>query len=283
MRKNSLLALLSIGFLVATSARAQNALVAAGVGSLGLWDSQVELANPFDEPMVVVISEFAFNAIGGCDFGCNTTSVTLPPHGSQTLSIPNGVINPDNIAQIAALAQDHVFTLFIASCASCAGSPALLPVVHVHAVNRASNAQTEFPALSVPAILSRSRPTQLTFPGISKNEGEHCNLVLTSINSNFSVTNLTATVKLRNPAGQVLGSTTVSTLSGDCLFTESAPFLSEGCANLFVPDIGGQLGGVSLSDGVLDVTQDAGGAALWGQLYCVNSSGAVSTYSGFNP
>jgi len=281
--KHKVLAFVLIGFLAASSARGQNALVAAGVGSLGLWDTQVELANPFDDPMVVVISEFAFNGIGGCDFGCNTTSVTLPPHGGQTLSIPNGVINPDSTPPIAALAPGHLFTLFIASCASCLGSPTLLPVAHVHAVNRATNAQTEFPVLTMPAILSRSQPTQLTFPGISKSDGEHCNLVLTSINTDFSVSAITATVTLRDPSGKILGSTTVSNQSSDCLFLQEAPYLSRGCANLFIPDVGGQLGGVSLSNGVLDVTQDAGGAALWGQLYCVNSSGSVTTYSGFNP
>ncbi len=281
--KIRVLVLLLAGFMVTAQVRAQSALVAAGVGSLGLWDSQVELANPFDQPIVVVVSEFASNSIGGCDFGCNTESVTLPAHGSQMLSIQNGVINPDNSTPIAALAPGHVFTLFIASCASCPGSPALLPVAHVHAVNHASGAQTEFPVLSLPAILSRSQPTQLTFPGISKNDEEHCNLVLTSINTDFSVTNLTATVTLRDPTGQALGSTTVSTPSSDCLLPENAPFLSKGCTNLFIPDVGGQLGGVSLSNGVLDVTEDAGGAALWGQLYCVNSSGSVSTYSGFNP
>ncbi len=281
--KIRVLALLLVGFLVVSQVRAQNALVAAGVGSLGLWDSQIELANPFDLPITVVISEFAFNAIGGCDFGCNTTSATLPPHGSQTLTIPSDGINPDGTPPIAALGPGHVFTLFIASCAACPGSPTQLPVAHVHAVNRGTNAQTEFPVLSVPTILSRPQPTHLTFPGISKNDEAHCNLVLTSIDTDFSTISLTATVTLRDSSGQVLGSTNVSNRSSDCLLPLNAPSLSKGCANLFIPDIGGQLGGVSLSNGVLDVTQDAGGAALWGQLYCVNSSGSVSTYSGFNP
>lgn len=275
MKKQILIGTLA-ALILATIAHGQSGYLVPGVGTLGDWDTYVDLANPFDQPIIVKLSEFAANAVGGCDFGCNVQTVGLAPHGSQRLKIENGAVNPDNDPRVTALAPNHVFTLFIAAFID---TPDLLPVAHVHAVNRVTGNNTEFPVLSFTAALNRPQPTQLTFPGASHTDNEHCNLILTSIYSDLSPVPFTASVQLHDSSGTLLATTTIPPAPAGCLVPSQAVF----CANTVVHDVVMAMGVTTLDNGVLDVTQTSGGATLWGHLDCVQQNGSVVTYTGANP
>jgi hypothetical protein len=274
MKKKILIVTLAV--LSATIVYGQTGYLVPGVGTLGDWDTYVELANPFDQPIIVALSEFAANAVGGCDFACNVQPVGLPPHGNQRITIENGVVNPDNDPRVTALAPNHVFTLFIASLPD---TPDLLPVAHVHAVNRVSGDNTEFPIMSFAASMNRPQPTRLTFPGASHTDNEHCNLILTSIRSDLTPITFSATLQLQDSGGTLLATKTVSAASTDCLAPDQAVI----CANTFLHDVVTAMGVSTIENGVLDVTQTTGGAAIWGHLDCVQQNGSVITYTGANP
>ena len=269
-------------------ASAQQGLLAAGVGSAGNWETEVELANPFDQPMTVLLSEFPANDFNtGCDFGCAIDAVELPAHGSKRLKVENGVVNPENDPNIAAFASGHLFTLFLARLVTYPepnARPQDLPIAHVHAVNRISGAQTEIPVVSLASIMNRKDPGTLVFPGVVRSDAAHCNLILSSIDAeliaptedaNVNTPGFTANLKLFDEGGALLASRDVS--AAECRGPGS------GCANAFILDVAQFLGVASLPTGSLQVSQATGGRMLWGEMPCVSGDGAVVVYSGSHP
>lgn len=274
---------------IARRSFAQQGLLAAGVGSVGNWDTEIELANPFDEPMIVLLSQFPFEDFNtGCDFGCNVRTIGLPPHGSQHLKVDDSIVNPENNPGFDALEAGRLFTLFFARYVGFLDPTAHaqdLPVAHAHAVNRISGAQTEIPVVSLASTLNRASPDTLVFPGVVRSDAVHCNLVLSSIDAEpldpehakVDAPAFAANLKLFDAGGTLLASRDIS--ARDCQF----PVEGLKCANAFILDVAQFLGVPSLQAGSLQVSQTTGGRALWGEMPCVSSDGTVAVYWGSQP
>jgi hypothetical protein len=273
----------AIGF-GASQANFPQGLLAAGVGSAGNWDSEVELANPYAESMIVFLSEFPSNDFNtGCDFGCNMLAVGLPAHGSRQLKIDGGIINPENEPGVAAFASGHIFTLFISRYVTSTDfHPERLPIAHVHAINRVTGRQSEVPVITIAAAAARPVPSTLVFPGVVRSENAHCNLILSTVSAttddlgfgNVETVGLSGTLSLNDADGNLLASRSVPV--GACLFP------GKFCANTFIVDVTSFLGIGAIESGSISVTQNGAGV-LWGEMPCITPSGEVVVHTGYNP
>jgi hypothetical protein len=257
---------------VASPARAQQGLLAAGVGSAAGWETVDDLVNPYDERFFALLSEFpsiAFNT--GCDFGCPTVPVDLPPNGSRRIPISGGVLNPENNVEIAKLAEGRLFTLFISRYVPLPNPdphPERLPVAHVYAINGATGETTEIPVVRIDAAVGRPSPSTLVFPGVVRSDEAHCNLILSSfrarpngpIQGDVETVSFAATVTLLDSEGTVRASRRV--FGRDCIFE------GKFCANVVIHDVAAFLGVDRLDAGSVRVVQTSG-EVLWGQMPCV--------------
>jgi hypothetical protein len=258
---------------VTPPAHAQQGLLAAGVGSAAGWETVVDLANPYDERLLVLLSNSPFNDFNtGCDFGCAIMAVELPPNGSRRFPIVGGVVNPENDERITKLAEGRLFTLFISRYVTLPDPdphPERLPVAHVYAVNGATGETTEIPVVRIDSAAGRPSPTTLVFPGAVRNDAAHCNLILSSFRArpidsfqgDVATVSFAATVTLFDSEGAVRASRRV--FGRDCL-DGSDQF----CANVVIHDVAAFLGVDRLDTGSVRVTQTSG-AVLWGQMPCV--------------
>ena len=261
-------------------AMGQFAAVAAGIGSSGEWQTSIEVANPGDSPISVLVSEFAGQDIFfGCDFGCNVMGVDVPPHGTAEIPVTGGIINPENNPYISAIPSGHLFTLFLSPVTSYPPpTPAPVLVARVRAINPVTGAQAEYPVVSLDTLMHRANPSELTFPGVQGGRSGHCNLILTSIDARtHDVRPLNAQLDLYASQGNLIGSEKIDA-------SECVAGLNFGCANMFVVDVARRLGAGDLAGGQLHVHQISGGDVIWGELACTSpGDGHFSVVPGAQP
>src|ERR1700674_1446540 len=116
-----------------------DSIVVVGAGTVGSWDTEVELANPTAAELLVQVGA---NPVfeGGCPMQCPFTSVILPPKGSAKL----------RAAEIFHTIQDGLFTMYVRL-----ESGVTLPTVRARVADAGAPSQAvELPAVRLSTITS---------------------------------------------------------------------------------------------------------------------------------
>src|SRR5687767_8911216 len=149
--------------LVPASGRGDN-LVAPGIGTVGVWDTEFELSNPY--PFQI------FFQIGGdpvvqrgCPGPCNFQTFRLPPKASMKLR------------QADIFPTDHLYVLWVLPL----DGGDTLPTVRARVFNTTVPAQSVEVPVTRGSTISRAEIGVLGFPSATRTNTAHSNLVLTSL------------------------------------------------------------------------------------------------------
>jgi len=231
-----------------------DALIIAGGGFVGVWDTEIDMANTMADPIDVSLSIRGLPLGAPCPPNCVSQTYTLPGHGTLR------VLASDFIGELYAGPQ-------MIRVETDAGVPA--PVVHARSVSLLSAAQfAELPVVRESSIEGLD-PSVLVFPGAVRALGIYSNLILESIGGALSTTD--ALVEVFDSQGQLLGSGQI-TVTGDSTFHATT-----------IVDIVGALGISELDAGQVRVTKLNGDGVLWGVLTTVVGKGSLKVSVGANP
>ncbi|HYT32532.1 MAG TPA: hypothetical protein VEO37_08065, partial [Thermoanaerobaculia bacterium] len=224
-----------------------DAVLVAGGGNAGSWETQFQFANLAERP-VRVFAGASSRPADVCTVTCGAQGfVNLAANGS-------GELNSKNIP-IA-----DVRTFFVRAI-----EDGVLPSVRARIHNRAATSQSaDLPTIRLSALTSLN-PKTLTFPGAARNGSARSNLLISEVSEKQSIS---VTVALLSPDGNQIASGDYSIFPGD---------------SLYLVDVIGRLGVTSFQDGQIRVTKLGDQGLLWGYLATINSDGAVSVFSGLNP
>ena len=235
-----------------TAFAADDALVVAGGGVAGRWNTQFELANVSTDPVDVTLS------IGGLPLG-----VPCPPNcTTETFRIPGaGTIGVRADQFIGALyAGPQLVTVQVS-----AGQP--LPVVHARSFRSESVCQfAELPVVRESTIRALDPPV-LVFPGVARGEGVYTNLILESL----ADTPATVEVELLDSDGQSLGREVFP-----------VPGRITGSAFTLV-DVAAHFGVATIENGQIRSRTLTAAAPVWGVLAMVGAEGSLQVAIGANP
>jgi hypothetical protein len=240
----------------ATAQGTADALVIAGAGVAGSWDTEFELSNTGVRPLAVWIGQdhlgpdFVCAPIVGC---AGDTIVNIPPQGAlKVLASSIGGITTDG----------SQLQMFIGPVAS---SNLDLPVTRARVIDTSSTCRAlELPIIRLSTIQGRN-PSTLSFPGAIAGATGHVNLALAEIGGQAG---LSLDIQIIDSYGIMRG--------------ESALSLNAGQAQLLV-DVGGILGAGDLDEGTIRVTKTGGEGLLWGAMSSVFSDSHVALGIGLNP
>jgi hypothetical protein len=233
-----------------------DALIIAGGGWVGRWETEIVVANVSADPIDVLVS------IGGLPLGmpcppnCTAKFARIPGRGTKRF-----------------LASEFIGTIYVGpqmirvEVPNCCGGPdGPLPVVHARAFSKTDASQfAELPVVRESSIRSMHAEA-LVFPGASRGPGVYSNLILESIDD----------------AAEVL----VEAFDGDGSPIQSLRYWIPGRlaqhASVQV-DILGNLGVSILEGGQIRATRLAGTGTLWGVLTTVIGTGSLKATPGANP
>ena len=238
----------------ATGALKADALIIAGGGWVGPWDTEIEMANTEADPIDVTLSIRGLPLGAPCPPNCVIQTYTVPGNGLRRV-----------------LASDFIGELYQGSqmirVETAAGVPA--PVVHARSIGQASTAQfAELPVVRE-SLLVALNPQVLVLPGASRQSGIHSNVILESIGGGLVPT--LVRLELFDSQGQLLG-------SGEFVVVGESTFRAT-----TVVDVVGALGVSTLDAGQVRVTKLGGDGVLWGVLATVTREGSLKISVGANP
>ena len=220
-----------------------------GPGAPALWDTEIQVSNPEDYGVGVVLSETDFP--GPCQRAfCGQISLYPPPHGTATQFI-SGILRGS------------------AGLESWFASPVGLDIPTVQA--RVMNRENPLLSVQLPVVrystIASLDPAVLSFAGAEKSSaGARSNLFLTNLLP--SERSMTALVEVFSPTGELLGSQTVAL---------------EFRRTIFLTDIVGRFGVVELRNGQVRVRKVDGAGLLWGLLATIREDGGLTATLGANP
>jgi hypothetical protein len=223
------------------------ALIIAGGGFAGPWDTEIELANTHPGAIEGTIGIVGLPLGAPCPPACTETGFLLPPNGTLRLSASTF------------LGEFYEGPQMIRVTTS---TEAPLPVVHARIVNRDRPSQAaDLPVLRESTVEALDTTT-LVFPGVSRLPGVYTNLILETDAPDL------------NEATEVL----IEAYDGEGRRLGSGPFLVAGQQTsraTTLVDVLSQLGVVSLEGGQLRVTHSVAGRTLWGVRTIVSRIGAL--------
>jgi hypothetical protein len=230
---------------------AGDSIVVVGAGTVGTWDTEVELANPSDSSLDVQIGADRFFEHGcASPPPCPFARVTIPPKGSVRLAA----------ADIFHATADGLFTMYVIP-----EDGVTLPTVRARVGDAAAPLQAvELPAVRTSTVLD-SNTGSLIFPSVRRTATGHSNLILTNVDL---VSGLTAHVDVRMPDGSVIAQTDL-TVDPDNV--------------IFLVDFLKTLGIDSLDNGQIVVSRTSTGGTPWGFVAAVDSVNGVFISLGRNP
>src|SRR5450759_1658240 len=236
--------LVSMAFLPCLAWAATPAAIAVvGAGTAGYWITEIEMANPTDQPLVVQLS-----ATAAFIDACPSSSVC--PY--QSFIPANGTLSVLD-SWITGAPQNALHTIYIVS-----GDPAVVPVVRARARNTLNpQLTTELPAVRLDTLANLGGTT-LNFPSAIRSSDTHVNLVIAAIVPDGGGPAFTARVEAYSSDGTLLGGMNVSNDTGGAY-----------SPNIFLVDVLAQLGVTDLADGQIKVTKLSGDGALWGGMAVV--------------
>jgi hypothetical protein len=232
-----------------------DSLIIAGGGFVGLWDTEIDLANTLAEPTDVSLSVRGLPLGAPCPPNCTGKTYRVPGHGT-----------------IRVLASDFIGELYAGPQMIRVETDAAVPAPVVHARSVSQSTASQFAELPVnrESSLQTLDPSVLVFPGASRVFGTHSNLILENIGS-AGLSGAEVLVEVFDSQGQRLGSGQVSVV-GESTFRATT-----------VVDIVGALGVSVLDAGQIRVTKLSGEGVLWGVLSTVVSDGFLKVNVGANP
>jgi hypothetical protein len=248
------IARLSLCLLAAFAARpafAQDALVVAGAGVAGKWDTEFDLANVSTDPIDVMLFIEGLPLGLPCPPNCTSQTYALPGAGTRRV-----------------LASDFIGTAYvgpqIVRVETLNDAP--LPIVHARSVSSESACQfAELPVVRESAIEAADSAV-LVFPGVARSDGVYTNLILESLTASTSVE-----VELRDADGVLLGTDTF-TIPGEATFSAFT-----------LVDVGAHFGVATLENGQARVRNLTATGPVWGVLATVGTSGSLRVAVGANP
>ena len=227
-----------------------NAIVIAGAGFTGVWDTELLLGNPFDSELTVLLfvrrlsSEF-----GGCILS------TCPPPQPAFIDLGPGA---QRTVRYSDFFPPGLTGLYVS------GSPddplARLPMIRARAYATDEPARAmELPMVTYETLVSRPA-SPLTFVGASNSAGSHSNLFLAET-SNLVESDAVLRVEAIDSVGSVVGSLQVSIPTGGALT------LSDVLASMGIAEFDGQvrvtqIGGTGIVNGALATLSNDGGFAV---------------------
>ena len=245
------LAVLAMSFVPA--ALRGDSLIITGGGSVGLWDTEIDMANAVGDPIAVSLSIRGLPLAVPCPPNCTRKVYPLPGNGTLRIVASDFIGSLYPGPQMIRLETD-------------AGVPA--PVVHARFVNRLSAVQfAELPVVRE-STLQALDPAVLTFPGASRIDGTYSNLILESIGDASTTTEVLAEVF--DSQGQLLGSGHF-TVTGESTLQATT-----------IVDVVGMLKVSVLDGGQVRITKLSGDGVLWGLLSTIGG-GLVTVNFGANP
>jgi hypothetical protein len=223
-----------------------DAVLVAGAGTSGSWETEFLVANLEDRPVTVFVG-VSSSPQSVCPGSCFAQGfISLPANGSGGLSSRNIFVG-------------SVFTFFARAL-----EDGILPSAKARIANRATPSQSaDLPTIRL-STLTTLNPRSLSFPGIAKTGPAHSNLVISEVsNEGMSVS--------------------VELFAGEGVVVATANYDIGPSGTLFLTDIVSRLGISDLASGQLRVTRTTDQGLLWGYVATVNADGAVSVFSGLNP
>jgi hypothetical protein len=232
-----------------------DSLIIAGGGFVGLWDTEIDLANTIADPIDVSLSVRGLPLGAPCPPNCTEKMYRVPGHGT-----------------IRVLASDFIGQLYAGPQMIRVDTDAAvpLPVVHARSVSQATASQFAELPVDRESSLQALDPTVLVFPGASRTLGTHSNLILENIGGT-GLSGAEVLVEVFDSQGQRLGGGQVS-VAGESTFRATT-----------VVDIVGALGVSVLDAGQIRVTKSSGDGVLWGVLSTVVGQGSLKVNMGANP
>lgn len=253
------LSFLGAQFLEAATNRAveiqPDAVLVAGAGSSGRWDTQLQVANVGPRPVTVFAGLYP-KPPTVCAGPCfPSASVPLPANGSGQLRLDNSKLS-------------ELFTFFVRVL-----EEGDLPAVRGRIYNRDVPSQSaDLPTMRLSTLTSLN-PETLSFPGAVRNGLARTNLLISELNVDSLVLDRQPlTMRVR-----------VDLFASDGTQMASGEFSVVAGTSLYLVDVIGRLGVTTLQDGQIRVSRVGPEGRLWGYLATVNGDGAISIYSGVNP
>jgi hypothetical protein len=247
---------LGIFVLAACAARpvlaADDALIVAGAGIAGRWNTEFEIANVSTDPVDVTLSIGGLPLAVPCPPNCTTETYRVP--GAGTIEV-----RADDFIGLFYVGPQLV-TVEV-------GSGAPLPVVHARSFSSESACQfAELPVVRKSSIVAMDPPV-LVFPGVTRGDGFYTNLILESL----ADTATAVEVELLDADGQRLG---------------LAEFLVPGqitSTAFTLVDVAARFGVATIQNGQVRVRNLTATGPVWGVLATVGAEGSLQVAIGANP
>lgn len=234
-------------------------LIIAGGGFVGVWDTEIDIANPSGIPSDITLSIRGIPSLGPCNCAGPVT-YTLPANGTIRVLASDFLGGPYAGPQMIRLDQVPVVG---------DGPQPALPIVHARAVSQASSCQFAELPVTREETLQALNPSALAFPGASRLAGVYSNLILEFVGGSGGPGE--ALLELFDRDGVSRGSATIS-VAGEMTVQATT-----------VVDIVGFLGVAELDGGQMRVTKTSGDGVLWGVLTTVGAEGSLRVSVGANP
>jgi hypothetical protein len=235
--------------------QAAETVVIVGVGTVGPWDTAIDLVNTGDATMRAQISPDFSDFASGLPGGAVVADAQIPAHGSARVMA----------SEIPARVEGRLYTVFVSS------DSEELPIVKARELGP-DGIGADLPILKLSTLIGASPPV-LTFPDVTRSTATRTAIVVGAITGqNGGLTPLTVLVELFDAEGGLVSSGSFDNSGTDPQF-----------ANIFLPDVLPLLGVETIESGVLRVTKIEGHGALWGESVIVGPRCNFSTTPGFNP
>lgn len=236
--------------LAARPAFAQDALIVAGAGVAGKWDTEFNIANVSAEPIEVSIFIEGLPLGLPCPPNCTGQIYALPGKGTLRVRASEFIG--------AAYPGPQLVTLE-------ALEDAPLPVVHARSVS--SESACQFAELPVVKESSIQETPILVFPGVARGDGFYTNLILESLTMGPT----SVEVELVAADGEVLG-------------TEAFLIPGRSTNHAFtLVDVAAHFGVTALENGQVRVRKLSANGPVWGVLATVGTEGSLRVSVGANP
>jgi hypothetical protein len=252
LRRNLLPVLLSLAVVVAAPATRAESIVISGAGSVGTWDTAIELANPSATDISVQVgSSGFFNPMCGTE--CSQIVVHVPGGGDVTVMA----------SSIIGYFQE-LNTLYVSTAV---GVP--LPSVRSRVIDAAhpTHAVELIPVRS--ATLLTDSPSELNFPASLIVDNIEANLAISFVDGLGGTAQFSATVEAYSTNGTRLA---VGTFSNCAV----------GCTMIFLNNVLDQLGIPETQVGRIRVVKNDGPGVPWGFLSTVDPNGSAAIAEGIN-
>ncbi len=233
-----------------------NAIVIAGAGSTGSWDTELVLGNPFDSELTVLLfTKRISSEFGGCILATcpppQPAFITLGPAAQRTVRYSD-------------LFPPGITGLYVSS--SPGDALARFPTIRARAYAPDQPARAmELPMVTYETLVSLP-PSPLMFVGAARSPGSHSNLFLAET-SNFAESEAVVRVDAIDSSGSVVGSLSHSIPAGGAVTFS---------------DILGSMG-ITQFDGAVRVTQVGGSGVVNGALATLSEDGSFAVSAGLIP